>query len=77
MTMTSDTTTTDVRTRNHTLIAARAVAGLLGNTPAVCRKSYIHPRIFELYETGKIRKALPGSETQGFERAVIKHIAAA
>ncbi|QIK74588.1 hypothetical protein [Nocardioides piscis] len=30
MTMTSDTTRTDVRPRNHTLTAARVVAGLLG-----------------------------------------------
>lgn len=30
--------------------AAREVAGYLGNTPAVCRASYINPRVIELYE---------------------------
>ena len=32
--------------------AVKEVAEYLGNTPAVCRASYINPRIFELYEQG-------------------------
>jgi DNA topoisomerase I len=32
--------------------AVREVAGYLGNTPAVCRASYIDPRVFELYDRG-------------------------
>lgn len=32
--------------------AIRAAAGLLHNTPAVCRKSYVHPGIVELYRSG-------------------------
>jgi DNA topoisomerase IB len=32
--------------------AVREVAAYLGNTPAVCRSSYINPRVFELYERG-------------------------
>ncbi|UQX03790.1 DNA topoisomerase IB [Streptomyces sp. RerS4] len=39
--------------------AVREVSGYLGNTPAVCRASYIHPRLFELFEDGvTIRPAL-------------------
>jgi len=34
-------------------VAARAVAQALGNTPAVARHSYIDPRIFSLYATGR------------------------
>ncbi len=30
----------------------KEVAGYLGNTPAVCRSSYIDPRIIDLYENG-------------------------
>jgi DNA topoisomerase-1 len=63
--------------------AAREVAGYLGNTPAVCRASYINPRVVELYEEGvTIAAALPhlGDEgangvpaTQGpAERAVLR-----
>jgi DNA topoisomerase IB len=32
--------------------AVREVAHYLGNTPAVCRASYIDPRVFELYDEG-------------------------
>ncbi|MEE1940265.1 DNA topoisomerase IB [Streptomyces sp. TRM 70361] len=32
--------------------AVREVAEYLGNTPAVCRASYINPRVVELYEEG-------------------------
>lgn len=30
--------------------ALAAVAGRLGNTPAVCRKAYVHPAVIETYE---------------------------
>jgi DNA topoisomerase-1 len=53
-------------------ICVKAVAGLLGNTPTVCRSSYVHPAVFDLYESGKIVDVLPGSETKGFEAALIK-----
>lgn len=33
--------------------AVREVARYLGNTPAVCRASYINPRIIELFEEGR------------------------
>lgn len=32
----------------------KAVAGLLGNTAAVCRKSYIHPVVMKAYEEGTL-----------------------
>lgn len=34
--------------------AVRDVAEALGNTPAVCRKSYIDPRIIDLYDDGSL-----------------------
>ncbi|MET9830740.1 DNA topoisomerase IB [Streptomyces sp. NPDC006385] len=63
--------------------AVREVAGYLGNTPAVCRASYINPRVIELYEEGvTVADALPhlGDEgadgvpaTRGLaERAVLR-----
>ncbi|MEW2135674.1 DNA topoisomerase IB [Streptomyces sp. NPDC005409] len=33
--------------------AVREVSDYLGNTPAVCRSSYIDPRVIELYEDGR------------------------
>jgi DNA topoisomerase IB len=39
--------------------AIKEVAGYLGNTPAVCRASYIDPRVFDAYRAGlTIRPAL-------------------
>jgi DNA topoisomerase IB len=62
--------------------AYREVAGYLGNTPAVCRKSYVDPKVVDLFEQGTtIAPALEklGSEpayglaTQGaVERAVVR-----
>ena len=34
--------------------AVKEVAYYLGNTPAVCRASYIDPRVFDAYEGGLI-----------------------
>ncbi|MEV1046221.1 DNA topoisomerase IB [Streptomyces sp. NPDC049916] len=46
--------------------AAREVSHYLGNTPAVCRASYINPRIVELYEEGvTIAAALPHLGDEG------------
>lgn len=53
-------------------VCVKAVAGLLGNTPTVCRSSYVHPAVFELYQSGKLPGVLPGAETAGFEKALIK-----
>ncbi len=36
----------------------KQVAGRLGNTPAVCRKAYIHPAIFESYLDGSLHEAI-------------------
>ena len=38
-------------------MAIDAVAGVLGNTRAVCRRSYIHPAILDAYMDGSIGKA--------------------
>ena len=54
--------------------AIEAVAGVLGNTPAICRKSYIHPAIVDAYADGSLprtrrsRKLRPVSSTADFPR---------
>jgi DNA topoisomerase-1 len=42
-------------TRN-VITAVDAVAGVLGNTRAVCRKSYIHPAVIDAYMDGTMRR---------------------
>jgi DNA topoisomerase IB len=47
------------RARRHALVeAVRQVAKVLGNTPAVCRKSYIHPQVFEGWRDGSLQRAI-------------------
>ena len=38
----------------------RRVAATLHNTPAVCRKSYINPAIFEAWRSGRLHRSLNG-----------------
>jgi DNA topoisomerase I len=38
---------------------AKHVAETLGNTPAVCRKSYINPVVFQAWRTGALDKLVP------------------
>ena len=38
------------------LQAIDAVAGVLGNTRAVCRKSYINPAVFIAWQNGELRR---------------------
>ena len=40
--------------RRNITAAIRKVAGKLGNTPAVCRSSYIHPEILSAYMDGSL-----------------------
>lgn len=54
----------------------KAVAGLLGNTAAVCRGSYIHPLVLEAYQQGLL-PLKPGRSARGFELAVIRFLESA
>ncbi|MFG2794102.1 hypothetical protein [Streptomyces sp. NPDC048419] len=64
----------------------REVARCLGNTPAVCRSSYINPRVIELFEEGRTiapalgrlgaGSSLGGPATQGpIEEALLRLLA--
>ena len=44
--------------KKNVVQAVEAVSKMLGNTPTICRKSYIHPAIFDGYLDGSLRKAL-------------------
>jgi DNA topoisomerase-1 len=53
----------------------KAVAGLLGNTAAVCRKAYIHPAVLEAYAEGKLPLKASASP-RAFELAVLRFLEA-
>lgn len=50
----------------------REAASLLGNTLAVCRSAYVHPRVIDMFERGEISDALPRASAKSFERALAK-----
>ena len=54
-------------------ICVKAVAGVLGNTPAVCRKAYIHPGVLETYQARTLRLAA-SNDGRAFELAVLKFL---
>jgi DNA topoisomerase-1 len=47
-----ETAESQAKARKNMLQAIEAVAGVLGNTRAVCRKSYIHPAVMDAYMNG-------------------------
>ncbi|AYV49578.1 DNA topoisomerase [Caulobacter flavus] len=55
-------------------LCIKAVAGLLGNTPAVCRAAYIHPRVLEAFETSGLPKRRASSE-RARELALLRLVA--
>jgi DNA topoisomerase-1 len=55
-------------------LCIKATAGLLGNTPAVCRKAYIHPEILTAFEGKRLPKAFAKAEGPTFERAMLKFL---
>jgi len=56
--------------KKNVVRAIEAVAGVLGNTPAVCRKSYIHPAILECY----IDRSMPSRLSRSLP-ATLKRVA--
>jgi DNA topoisomerase-1 len=45
-------------TKRNIMAAIKAVAGLLGNRPATCRKYYVHPVVLELYVAGQLAESM-------------------
>ena len=53
--------TTAADRRHQVVDAVRQVSDLLGNTPAVCRNSYIDPRVVDRFEAGETIAPGPGA----------------
>ena len=62
--------------RRNLSICVKAVAGVLGNTAAVCRKAYIHPGVIAAYEAGELPLRASG-DGRAFELAVLRFLEAA
>ena len=55
-------------------VCIRAVAGMLGNTPTVCRSSYIHPAVLEDFAEGRLPGDWPSADDAAFEEALIAYL---
>jgi DNA topoisomerase-1 len=66
--------TTQAEARRTLNTCVKAVAALLGNTPAVCRAAYIHPKVLEAFETSRLPRRPPTS-SRGKELRLLKLVA--
>jgi DNA topoisomerase-1 len=48
----------ETQAKKNIVQAIKRVAEKLGNTPAVCRKCYVHPAVLECYSNGELLKTL-------------------
>jgi DNA topoisomerase-1 len=53
--------------RRHLVATVKEVATLLRNTPAVCRRCYIHPAIISAFEADELRSLPPGQSRRGLK----------
>jgi DNA topoisomerase-1 len=49
-----DDADSQAKAKKNVLMAIDGVAGVLGNTRAVCRKSYVHPAVIDAYMDGSL-----------------------
>ncbi|MGB5852788.1 MAG: DNA topoisomerase IB, partial [Rhodanobacter sp.] len=56
--------------------AVAQVAAILGNTPTVCRGSYIHPRVLEGWLDGRLQRAVAAvaAHPRQLERALLRFL---
>jgi DNA topoisomerase I len=53
--------------RRHVVATVKEVATLLRNTPAVCKRCYIHPEIISAFEAGELGALLPAAARRGLK----------
>ena len=61
------------KAKKNLVHAVEKVSKLLGNTPAMCRKCYIHPAIFDGYLDGSLAEALKQRAEAVLEPAAASH----
>lgn len=69
----ADPPLSDAEAKREMAACVKATAGLLGNTPAVCRAAYIHPEVFTGWRAGALRGRFHG-EVGGDEKALIRFL---
>jgi DNA topoisomerase-1 len=65
---------TEREAKEATALCVKATAGLLGNTPAVCRKAYIHPEVLTAFAERRLPEAFRDAEGTDYEAAVLSFL---
>jgi len=58
---------TEAQARKNVVAAIERVSKKLGNTPTVCRKSYIHPQIIDAYMDGSLIEQITSEIDKSFQ----------
>ena len=58
--------------KRNVVAAIESVAKQLGNTPAICRKCYVHPEVLNAYMSGDLVKMIDAKIAQKFKRQYTK-----
>ncbi|PRY08800.1 DNA topoisomerase IB [Paraburkholderia sp. BL25I1N1] len=53
--------------RRHIVATVKDVAALLRNTPAVCRRCYIHPAVISSFEADELQRLAPAESRRGLK----------
>ena len=61
--------TSETQAKKNVVAAIKRVAERLGNTPAVCRQSYVHPDVIDAYMEGSLAEVLKGDVSGALENA--------
>ena len=65
----SSGSTAQATAKKNVVQAVESVAKLLGNTPAICRKCYIHPAVFDGYLDGSLAEGAQAAGRRAAGRA--------
>ena len=58
--------------KRNVVAAIESVSKQLGNTPAICRKCYVHPEVLNAYMSGELVKMIEVKIAQKFKRQYAK-----
>jgi DNA topoisomerase I len=58
--------------KRNVVAAIESVSKQLGNTPAICRKCYVHPEVLDAYMSGDLVKMIEAKIARKFKRQYAK-----
>jgi DNA topoisomerase-1 len=64
----------DRESRRLVTLCIKATAGLLGNTPAVCRSAYVHPAVLDAFAAGGLPSMFAEAEGEAYEQAILSFL---